>query len=89
MAVPMIVFPLGRDQPRNGARVAFHRLGIRGNFKHLSPQLISSLIDRIDKDPSFKSNVEAMSRRFREMETLGRGAKIIDKTLQALKQKSA
>jgi UDP:flavonoid glycosyltransferase YjiC (YdhE family) len=89
MAVPMIVFPLGRDQPRNGARVAFHRLGVRGDIRNVSVEVIQSLIDRIDRDPTFKECSERFGKKFREMEEANRGVKIIEKIMDAFDQKGA
>src|SRR5262249_16583145 len=38
--VPMIVFPMGRDQPGVAARVVYHGLGVRGNRSTASAKQI-------------------------------------------------
>ena len=88
LGVPMIVFPLRRDQPRNAARVVYHRLGVRGDITRVSIEMIHSLIEKIDRDPRFRSNVEVMGARFRQIEALSRGVKIVEKIMTILKQKS-
>ena len=79
--VPMIVFPCRWDQPHNAARVVHHGLGVRGDINNISVQLIHSLIDAIDKDPSFKRRIDAMSRTFRELENSGVGVRTVEKIL--------
>src|SRR5258706_14217271 len=79
--VPMMVFPLGRDQPRNAARVVYHRLGLRADIRNVSTDIIQSLIDRVDRDPSFKTSAEVMGKRFRELEGMQRGAKLVEKMM--------
>ncbi|WP_406699263.1 glycosyltransferase [Singulisphaera sp. Ch08] len=54
--VPMIAFPLGFDQPGNAARVVYHGLGLRGDFRRATAESIGRLIDEALAD-------EAMSRR--------------------------
>jgi len=87
--VPMIVFPLRIDQPRNAARVIYHGLGVRGDVTRVSAEMIHSLIDKIDRNPHFKANVEAMGKRFRAMEGSERGSKIIERVLDSLREKAA
>jgi UDP:flavonoid glycosyltransferase YjiC (YdhE family) len=43
--VPMNVYPLGWDQPGNGARVVHHRLGRMGSVSRASPASILAMID--------------------------------------------
>jgi UDP:flavonoid glycosyltransferase YjiC (YdhE family) len=87
--VPMIVFPCRWDQPHNAARVVYHGLGVRGNINDASVEQIHSLIDAVDKDPMFKSRVDAMSRTFREIERSGRGVQVVESILCGLSGKQA
>jgi MGT family glycosyltransferase len=79
--VPMIVFPCRWDQPHNAARVVYHGIGVRGNINDASVEQIHSLIDAVDKDPMFKSRVDAMSRAFREIENSGVGVSAVEKII--------
>jgi UDP:flavonoid glycosyltransferase YjiC (YdhE family) len=79
--VPMIVFPFINDQPANAARVEYHGLGIRGDWQKTSAEQIRSFIERIDRSPSFRLRVEAMGRKFRELESAGQGARIVESIL--------
>src|SRR2546429_1231453 len=64
--VPMILFPMIRDHPAIAARVVYHGLGVRGELQKISVAQIHALINRIDKDSSFRARVESMGRKFRE-----------------------
>jgi UDP:flavonoid glycosyltransferase YjiC (YdhE family) len=79
----MIVFPVSSDQPMNAARIEYHGLGLRGSFNKLSVGLIQSLIGKIEQDPSFKSRVEAMRRKFVEIEEAEPSLDFVETLLQA------
>jgi zeaxanthin glucosyltransferase len=79
LGVPMIVFPLMRDQPFNAARVAYHGIGLRGDTSHPSIEDMLFLIGRIESDPSFKARIEAMRARFLETEESWKGPDMIEK----------
>jgi UDP:flavonoid glycosyltransferase YjiC (YdhE family) len=79
--VPMIVFPMKRDQPRNAARVAFHKLGVMGNLQHLTAEQVKALLDKVMGNASFRENVRAMSRRFQELEAEEKSVKVIETLL--------
>jgi UDP:flavonoid glycosyltransferase YjiC (YdhE family) len=85
--VPMIVFPCRWDQPHNAARVVYHGLGVRGNINDASVEQIHSLIDVVDKDPKFKSRIDAMSKTFHEIENSGRGVQMVESILRDLRGK--
>jgi UDP:flavonoid glycosyltransferase YjiC (YdhE family) len=59
--VPMIVYSDGYYD-RNGcaARVAYHGLGLRGDFYQDTPGQIAQKIDQVLHNPQFKANVERM-----------------------------
>jgi MGT family glycosyltransferase len=80
--VPMIVFPVDRDQPLNAARVVYHGLGLRGSTDALNATELLSMINRVDGDPAFKARVEKMGKRFRDMEELQESTQIIEKALE-------
>ncbi|HEY9402420.1 MAG TPA: glycosyltransferase [Pyrinomonadaceae bacterium] len=88
-AVPMIVFPMMRDQPMSGARVVYHGLGVRGDMRHVTVESVQALVEKIERNPAYQQRVREMSEKFREVEESGRGVKIIEKILSVLERKSA
>ena len=76
--VPMIVFPMMRDQPGNAARVAYHGLGIVGQSR-VSAGQVNALIDTVERNPSFRARAEAMGKKFREIEDSGIGIQVIER----------
>lgn len=83
MGVPMIVFPVSSDQPMNAARIEYHGLGLRGSFNKLSVELIQSLIGRIEQDCSFNSRIQAMRRKFLEVEDAAPSLDFVETLLQS------
>jgi UDP:flavonoid glycosyltransferase YjiC (YdhE family) len=59
--VPLIIFPLGVDQPGNAARVVYHRLGLAGDIRTVTAQQIGAMIETVMNDPSFRQNAVKMS----------------------------
>jgi len=84
--VPMIVFPCRWDQPHNAARVVHHGLGLRVDINNVSVQQVLSLIDTVDKDPSFKGRIDAMSRTFRDIENSGVGVQTVENILSGFRR---
>lgn len=66
--VPMIVFPLWFDQPGNVARVIYHGLGLKGNFKTITSKELQALIEEVTTNPKFIERIKAMQRSFMEIE---------------------
>jgi zeaxanthin glucosyltransferase len=79
--VPMVVCAVARDQPENAQRVVHHGLGLAGDFYAPDPETLFALADRVAADPSFRGNVEAMRRRFLEIEASGIGVRLIEEVL--------
>jgi MGT family glycosyltransferase len=89
LGVPMIVFPMSRNQPMSGARVVYHGLGVRGDMRRVTVESVHALVEKIERNPSYKQRVREMSEKFREVEESGRGVKIIEKILGVLERKTA
>jgi UDP:flavonoid glycosyltransferase YjiC (YdhE family) len=68
LGVPMLVFPVRGDGFDNAERVVFHGLGLAANIQTASVELTSSLIAKVERDPGFKSTVEAMRNVFLRIE---------------------
>ena len=64
--VPMICFPIGRDQPGNAARIKFHRLGLVGNVERSSVAQIRKMIREIELNPIYRIRLNRMKRCFDE-----------------------
>ena len=63
--VPLIVFPLGVDQPGNAARVVYHHLGLAGDIRSVSAQQISAMIECVTGDPTFREQALQFSQSLR------------------------
>jgi UDP:flavonoid glycosyltransferase YjiC (YdhE family) len=79
---PMIVLPLGRDEPENAARVVHHNLGLAADVKDISIELLDSLINRINDEPVFRAKVAAMRKIFVKRESSGRAVNIFESILK-------
>lgn len=80
--VPMLVFPIGSDQPHNAARLVHHGLGLAGTFGQTSAREIGERLRRIDGEPAFRDNVRAMRERFLEAEREGTAVRLIEELLE-------
>lgn len=87
MGVPMIVFPMMRNQPMSGARVVYHGLGLRGDIHHVTVAQVQSLIEKIVQDDTYRQRVERMAQKLRALEESGKGVRIIEKMLEVLQKK--
>jgi MGT family glycosyltransferase len=87
--VPMIVFPLLHEQLTNAARVAYHRLGLRGDIRQTSEEQLESMMEQIDDDPSYRKRVADMRESFLDLERSGRGVKIIERIVGSLRGERA
>jgi len=81
LSVPMLAFPLRGDQMGNAERVAFHGLGPTGNIHSASTESINSMMDQVERDPGFKSRLDAMREVFLRIEREQRAAAIIEERL--------
>jgi MGT family glycosyltransferase len=77
--VPLIVIPFGRDQPGNAARVDYHGIGIVADPNKVSESYMSTLINAIQEDPSYRTRINLMSQKFRETEEASDGVKEIER----------
>ena len=60
MGVPMICFPVSRDQPGNAARVYFHKLGLRSNYEKVTTYDLRHMINEIATNPLYSISVNQM-----------------------------
>ncbi|MGZ3460419.1 MAG: glycosyltransferase [Archangium sp.] len=81
LGVPMLVFPIGNDQPGNAARVAHHGLGLMGDIRQATPETISSMLDTVAGDSSYRTRVRAMQEIFLAADASNRGAEQVERLL--------
>ena len=77
--VPLIVFPLGVDQPGNAARVVYHQLGLAGDICRVSPEQISAMIESIMKDGAFRDRALQFSQSLRADNDCARAVAFLEK----------
>ena len=75
--VPMVLFPLGFDQPGNAARVVFHGVGVQGDARRSSPEDILHLVETVLADPSFALRASELQAQIREEAEAQRGVEAI------------
>ena len=64
--VPMICYPVGRDQPGNAARIKYHRLGLTGDVERTTVDQIEKMIREIELNPIYRIRLNQMKRYFDE-----------------------
>jgi len=80
--VPMVVLPLGRDQPWNARLVEQRKLGISGRLKDVSESHLIDLITHVLNDPAIRENIGNMQRYFRDEEQEQAGVPIVESLLE-------
>jgi zeaxanthin glucosyltransferase len=81
MGVPMVAFPKRFDQPGNAARVAFHKLGVMGDFDSVSASEIRRMVEEVHS-PQYRNAVSSMRERFVEAATVQPGVRFIEQLAQ-------
>src|SRR5208337_630677 len=66
--VPMLAYPDRADQPGVAARIAYHGLGVVGDYEHCTPEAISAAIRKVLSDPTFGARVRRMRAQFARYE---------------------
>jgi zeaxanthin glucosyltransferase len=82
--VPMLIYPLSQewDQPGNGARAVYHRIGLMGRINRDSPKKTSQKLTRLKSDYSFyKHNILEMKSKFEVKNNSDEAIRIIEMTL--------
>lgn len=80
--VPMVSYPIGRDQPETVRRVVHHGLGLGGELAGVTSESVFALIEQVDREPRFRENVARMSRRFHAAEEAQLGVALIEEILE-------
>lgn len=80
--VPMIVLPLGFDQPLNGKRITKQRLGVVGDIASISESELRAHMLYLLNDEQIHDAVKNMQRIFHEQEDNQEGVDAVEKLLQ-------
>jgi zeaxanthin glucosyltransferase len=62
-------------------RIVYHGLGIRGDIERVKPEELSSMLDQLITNESFKERVRAMREEFQLIEALNPSVTIIEKVI--------
>lgn len=64
--VPMLVYPLNLkiDQPGNAARVVYYGLGLKGNLRNETPQLLKAKIENLLNNSAYRTKLTQMKTLF-------------------------
>jgi UDP:flavonoid glycosyltransferase YjiC (YdhE family) len=86
LGVPLVVYSDGFFD-RNGcaARVAYHSLGLRGDFRRDTAAEIAHNIDQVLHNPQYKASVERMRQVYLAYHRSDKVVQVIDKTLLSSK----
>jgi len=79
--VPMLIFPLDRDQPSNGRRVVHHGLGVMDQIEKVTEDQLLSQILYVLKSKDIRTNIDRMQTIFQAKEASSPGAGIIERLL--------
>jgi UDP:flavonoid glycosyltransferase YjiC (YdhE family) len=83
--VPMIAFPLTRDQPGNAARIVHHGLGLRGDVANVSEGSLLGLLNTIECDLGFRLRSCEMGKKLEDLENSTTGPDLIESILDGRK----
>lgn len=83
--VPILGFPIRRDQPGVAARVVRHRLGMTGDFRSVTPALLESMIRDVTTSADYALKVKRLSARFAETEAQAPGLRELERLIGGLR----
>ena len=79
--LPMVALPWRVDQPGMGARIVYSGTGLRGSFKHSTPEEIRGLVRRVLAEDSFRQRAAALKETLVAAGGLARAADIAEQAL--------
>ena len=77
--VPMLAVPLMRDQFDCGERIVHHGLGLRGDIECINAEEVSSMLQQLITDGSWRTRVKAMREEFQHADSMNIGVDLIEK----------
>lgn len=81
MGVPMLLVPFFYDEPGNAARVVYHKLGLRLLLEEVSAATLGAGMDRLLGSSQYHQSMQAMSRKFVEVEERSPACEFIENIL--------
>lgn len=78
--VPMVAFPMARDQHENAARIVHHGLGVSGDAATVTAPALSALLAQVMGDDGFQQRIALMRQRTLESDVTA-GVRTIEQTL--------
>ncbi len=79
--VPVLAYPITRDQPGYAARIAYHKLGLMGSMRRVAKERLQTEIATILEEPSYAEHAAALRAIFQREEAAGRGLQVINALL--------
>jgi MGT family glycosyltransferase len=86
--LPLVCLPIGRDQPDNAARVAWHGAGLRLTPK-ASPPRIRAAVETVLGDPAFTAAARRLAAAFRDEQGAERGPNALELVVREAASRSA
>jgi zeaxanthin glucosyltransferase len=59
--VPMLIFPCGVDQPGDAARVVYARVGLAGDIRKVTAEMVGAMVDTVLVDPAYRECAQRIS----------------------------
>lgn len=78
--VPMVAFPMARDQHENAVRIVCHGLGLSGDVATITVDGLRGMLAAVTEDPSFRERAVRMRDRSRESE-VATGVAVVEQAL--------
>jgi UDP:flavonoid glycosyltransferase YjiC (YdhE family) len=79
--VPMLVIPFDTDQPRNAARVLYHKLGRSCQPSECTPERITQLVRAMLEEDALCGGISYMMNIFRDREAQAPSVRFIEQVL--------
>jgi zeaxanthin glucosyltransferase len=79
--VPMVAFPLARDQHQNAARIVHHGIGVASDANTLTAGEVRQMLEQVIGDPAFRVRVASMQQRCAASDTQD-GVRLVERIIQ-------
>jgi MGT family glycosyltransferase len=80
--VPIVAIPIGFDQPGVAARIAYHGVGEFVEIGHLTAERLSELIQRVQKNPSYRDRARYFQKVIAQTQGLDLAADVIERAFK-------
>ena len=76
--VPQVAIPITNDQPGVAARIADKKTGVVASLDKLSASHLSTLLDEVLKNPTYRANARKLQKAITETDGLSRAADLLE-----------